>query len=113
MPRRDEAAGADRHGGRGERRRDQKTTGRAAEKARFHGVPRWLFCWLALGQQPMASEGSGARGVERTAQSVITPASPSSVPQASKVPAAFQASAVIGALPGFLARISAPSSTRT
>jgi len=37
------------------------------------------------------------------------PASPSSAPHASSVPLAFHASALSGALPGFLARISAPS----
>ena len=43
----------------------------------------------------------------------MTPASPLSVPKARSVPSALQASAVTGASPGFLARISAPSSTRT
>ena len=43
----------------------------------------------------------------------MTPASPSSVPKARRRPSALQASAVTGAAPGFLAKISAPSSMRT
>jgi hypothetical protein len=64
-------------------------------------------------------EGEFASGREFQVQGFLRqarltmPASPLSVPNASSVPSALQASAVTEASPGFFARISAPSSMRT
>ncbi len=74
---------------------------------------------VAIKQQRLERDGvpgwsprPWAAGNERQAR-LTTPASPLSVPKASSMPSALQASAVTGATPGLLAKISAPSSRRT
>ena len=87
------ALARERNAGNRERERD-----RGADNDRFHvgitnGVTRQFLLFDA---QPR----------------LTMPASPLSVPQASRRPSPLQASAVAGASPGFLAKISAPSSMR-